>query len=310
MYLPCTALVKSLSRSCIVSEMTEAGLFRIGELSRRSGVSPELLRAWERRYDLLRPTRSPGGLRLYSARDLERVQTMQRHLARGLAAAEAAALAAQPEPDAAEGASHAPDAREELAAALEGFDEASAHAVVDSLLARMSLDAVLRDVVVPYLHDLGERWEHGEVSVAQEHFASSVLRGRLLGLARGWGRGLGPRVVLACAPGEQHDLGLIAFGLALRARGWRIVYLGTDTPLASVADAARACHPEFVVVSAVGRRVFGRHRSELEQLAAEHRLCLGGAGAAAANVENVEVLAAGPVEEAERLTQLARSAVP
>ena len=174
----------------------------------------------------------------------------------------------------------------------------------------MSLDAVLRDVVVPYLHDLGERWEHGEVSVAQEHFASSVLRGRLLGLARGWGRGLGPRVVLACAPGEQHDLGLIAFGLALRARGWCIVYLGTDTPLASVADAARACHPEFVVVSAVGRRVFGRHRSELEQLAAEHRLCLGGAGAAAANVENVEVLAAGPVDEAERLTQLARSAVP
>ena len=163
--------------------MTEAGLFRIGELSRRSGVSPELLRAWERRYDLLRPTRSPGGLRLYSARDLERVQTMQRHLARGLAAAEAAALAAQPEPDAAEGASHAPDAREELAAALEGFDEASAHAVVDSLLARMSLDAVLRDVVVPYLHDLGERWEHGEVSVAQEHFASSVLRGKSIGAA-------------------------------------------------------------------------------------------------------------------------------
>jgi DNA-binding transcriptional MerR regulator/methylmalonyl-CoA mutase cobalamin-binding subunit len=289
--------------------MTEIGLFRIGELSRRSGVSPELLRAWERRYDLLQPTRSPGGLRLYSARDLERVQAMQRHLARGLAAAEAAALAAQPEPAAAEGARHAPDAREELAAALEGFDEAAGHAVADSLLARMSLDAFLRDVVIPYLHDLGERWEHGEVSVAQEHFASSVLRGRLLGLARGWGRGLGPTAVLACAPGEQHDLGLIAFGLALRARGWRIVYLGADTPVASVADAARACDPEFVVVSAVGRRVFGLHRSELEQLAAEHRLCLGGAGAATAKVENVQVLTAGPVEEAERLTQLARSAV-
>jgi DNA-binding transcriptional MerR regulator/methylmalonyl-CoA mutase cobalamin-binding subunit len=298
-----------LYKPCIVATMTEIGLFRIGELSRRSGVSPELLRAWERRYDLLQPTRSPGGLRLYSARDLERVQAMQRHLARGLAAAEAAALAAQPEPDAAEGARHAPDAREELAAALEGFDEAAGHAVVDSLLARMSLDAFLRDVVIPYLHDLGERWEHGEVSVAQEHFASSVLRGRLLGLARGWGRGLGPTAVLACAPGEQHDLGLIAFGLALRARGCRIVYLGADTPVASVADAARACDPEFVVVSAVGRRVFGLHRSELEQLAAEHRLCLGGAGAATAKVENVQVLTAGPVEEAERLTQLARSAV-
>jgi methanogenic corrinoid protein MtbC1 len=202
------------------------------------------------------------------------------------------------------------DAQAQLTRALDAFDEPRAQAVLDRLLAAATVETVLGDVVLPYLQDLGARWARGEVSVAQEHFASSVLRGRLLGLARGWGRGLGPRVVLACAPGEQHDLGLIAFGLALRARGWRIVYLGTDTPLASVADAARACHPEFVVVSAVGRRVFGRHRSELEQLAAEHRLCLGGAGAAAANVENVEVLAAGPVEEAERLTQLARSAVP
>ena len=288
--------------------MTEVGLFRIGELSRRSGVSPELLRAWERRYDLLQPTRSPGGLRLYSASDLERVQAMQRHLARGLAAAEAAALATQAEADAAEGAPRVSDAREELASALAGFDEAAAHAVVDSLLARISVDAVLRDVVVPYLHDLGERWEHGEVSIAQEHFASSVLRGRLLGLARGWGRGLGPRVVLACAPGEQHDLGLIAFGLALRARGWRIVYLGADTPLASVADAARACHPEFVVVSAVEPRVFRRHRAELVELATDHRLCLGGAGAVHAKLDGVVTLSGGPVEEAERLTKLARAA--
>ena len=77
--------------------MSEGGLLRIGELSRRSGVSPELLRAWERRYGLLAPTRSPGGLRLYSADDLGRVRKMQQHLAGGLAAAEAAALAARSE---------------------------------------------------------------------------------------------------------------------------------------------------------------------------------------------------------------------
>ena len=76
--------------------MNETGLLRIGELSRRSGVSPELLRAWERRYGLLRPTRSSGGLRLYSPDDLERVRSMQRHLASGLAAAEASALASEP----------------------------------------------------------------------------------------------------------------------------------------------------------------------------------------------------------------------
>jgi MerR family transcriptional regulator, light-induced transcriptional regulator len=288
--------------------MSEVGLFRIGELSRRSGVSPELLRAWERRYALLQPTRSPGGLRLYTAGDVERVETMRQHLAAGLAAAEAAALALRFEQESVEDSPPPSAARAELATALAAFDETAAHAVVDTLLARMSLDALLRDVIVPYLHELGDRWERGEVSVAQEHFASSVLRGRLLGLARGWGRGLGPRVVLACAPGEQHDLGLIAFGLALRARGWRIVYLGADTPLASVADAARACDPQFVVVSAVGPRVFRRHRAGLTELADAHRLYLGGAGAGAANLGvDAELLVGGPVEEAERLTQLARA---
>jgi MerR family transcriptional regulator, light-induced transcriptional regulator len=288
--------------------VSDVGPFRIGELSRRSGVSPELLRAWERRYDLLRPTRSPGGLRLYTAHDLERVEAMRRHLAAGLAAAEAAALAGRAETGAAD-ASPSPDAaRVELGAALAAFDEAAAHAVIDALLARISLDALLRDVVVPYLHELGERWERGEVSVAQEHFASSILRGRLLGLARGWGRGLGPRVVLACAPGEQHDLGLIAFGLALRARGWRVVYLGADTPLGSVADTARACDPEFVVISAVEPRTFRRHRAELAALAVGHRVCLGGAGAASASVDDdVATLEGGPVEEAERLTELVRA---
>lgn len=281
-------------------------LLRIGELSRRSGVSPELLRAWERRYGLLQPTRSAGGLRLYSSDDLERVQAMQHHLGRGLAAAEAAALAGEPPADAAPEPATVATAKRELEAALAAFDEAAAHAVFDSLLATATLDTLITEVVVPYLRELGERWERGDASVAEEHFASSVLRGRLLGLARGWGRGLGPRVVLACAPGELHDLGLIAFGLALRGRSWRVVYLGTDTPLASVADAADAADAAFVVVSAVDGKRFRAHRDGLRELAAAHRLCLGGAGAARAQLDfDVHVLGGEPVHEAEELTALA-----
>jgi MerR family transcriptional regulator, light-induced transcriptional regulator len=284
-----------------------AAALRIGELSRRSGVTPELLRAWERRYGLLQPTRSPGGLRLYSADDLARVEAMKRHLADGFAAAEAAALASRP-------ARHGdeeitiPAAKDELAAALASFDDGNAHAVFDALLARLSIDTLLRDVIVPYLHELGDRWERREVSIAQEHFASTLLRGRLLGLARGWGRGIGPVAVLACAPAEQHDLGLLAFGLALRARGWRIVYLGTDTPIASVADAARSCSPAAVVVSAVDARVFRRHAEELQELGRHTRLCLGGAGAAKVRLDTELLQLTGdPVDEAEQLTQLARS---
>jgi DNA-binding transcriptional MerR regulator len=286
--------------------MDNSGLLRIGELSRRSGVSPELLRAWERRYDLLRPTRSAGGLRLYSAADLESVRAMQRHLAEGLAAAEAAALAsrsAEPAPSAV--ALH--DLRRELENALLAFDEPRAQAIIDSLLAAATLDTVLSKVVVRYLHELGEGWQRGEVSVAQEHFASSVLRGRLLGLARGWDRGLGPRVLLACAPGEHHDLGLICFGLALRERGWRIGYLGADTPIDSVASAALAFAPEFVVLSAVTAKRFRAKADELRELAKATRLCLGGAGAAAAGVgaDAIE-LNSDLVQEAERLTGLPR----
>jgi methanogenic corrinoid protein MtbC1 len=290
------------------SAVSESGLLRIGELSRRSGVSPELLRAWERRYRLLEPTRSAGGLRLYSPADVQRVQTMQHYLAEGLAAAEAAALATSPLVEEATASLAPAAARRELDAALSAFDEARAHGILDELLGATTLDSILSDVVVPYLHELGDRWERGEASVAQEHFATSVLRGRLLGLARGWDRGLGPRVLLACAPGEWHDLGLLAFGLALRARGFRIFYLGADTPIDSVAGAAAAVKPDFVVVSAVTADPFRSVAAELRELGRRHRLCLGGAGAAEVDIDAL-ALTGDPVEEAETLMTLARTAL-
>jgi MerR family transcriptional regulator, light-induced transcriptional regulator len=285
----------------------EAGLLRIGELSRRTGVSPELLRAWERRYNLLKPTRSAGGLRLYGADDLERVGQMQQHLAEGLAAAEAAALASEHVGPPQSLAFDSDSARHELGAALEAFDEPAAQAILDSLLSSTTLDSMLADVVLPYLHELGERWESGEISVAQEHFVSAVLRGRLLGLGRGWGRGFGPRALLACLPGEQHDLGLISFGLALRTRGFRIAYLGGDTPVESVVSAAHAVDPAFVVLSAVSAKSFRKLVPELRAFARDHRTCIGGAGAREAEAKAIgaTLLSGGPVEEAERLAEAA-----
>ena len=280
--------------------MTEDAHLRIGELSRRSGVSPELLRAWERRYGLLRPQRSAGGLRLYSSGDLERVRAMQRHMTGGLAAREAAALAGQARVEAApqRTAVDADRARAELGDALEAFDEPRAQGVFDGLLSRTTVDTLLADVVMPYLHDLGDRWERGELSVAQEHFASNVLRGRLLGLARGWGRGAGPRALLACPEGERHDLGLIAFGLALRERGWRIDYLGPDTPVQSIEEAARRTEPSVIVLCAVRPEPL----APIAALATRHRVAIAGAGAAGASVQGVERLTGDPVTEAERLT--------
>jgi DNA-binding transcriptional MerR regulator len=290
---------------------TTGELLRIGELSRRVGVTPELLRAWERRYGLLRPARSAGGLRLYSPADVERVALMQQHLAEGLAAAEAAALAVREAVDEepSRRALRPAVIREELSEALDTFDEPRAQAILDRLLALATLDALLSEVVVPYLQELGERWERGEVSVAQEHFASSVVRGRLLGLARGWGLGRGPTAVLACLPGEQHDLGLIAFGLALRSRGWRIVYLGPDSPIDTVAEVRRRIEPDLVVLSAVSRERVRPLMPKLRALARCHPLALGGAGAENGTLEKSGILplTGDPTAEAARVTTLVPS---
>jgi len=287
-------------------------VLRIGELSRRSGVSPELLRAWERRYELLRPTRSPGGLRLYSLEDLERVRLMRQHIDGGLAAAEAATLVSRtPVGDAAADtpALSRAGAQQELAAALDAFDEPAAQAVIDRQLATTTLDSFLSEVVLPYLRELGERWERGKASVAQEHFASSVLRGRLLGLARGWGLGLGPLALLACLPGEQHELGLVAFGLALRARGWRVGYLGGDAPLDTVSRAADDLRPGLVVLSTVSDDRARAAVDELRSLAGQHRVAVGGAGATDGVAEAIGAIAltGDVVVEAGRVTALAQS---
>lgn len=278
---------------------------RIGELSKRSGVSPELLRAWERRYGLLEPVRTAGGLRLYSLDDLERVRLMQQHLATGLAAAEAAGEvsrgAAGAEPAAP--AFSAAAARAELAAAVDRYDEPGVQAVVDRVLATASSDALLVDVLLPYLRDLGDRWRRGEAAIGEEHFATNVIRGRLLGLARGWGRGLGPVALLACLPGEQHELGLLAFGLALRAHGWRVSYFGGDTPLEDV-ERATARKPDLIVFAAVSRKRVRPLEGRIRALAKRHRVALGGRGAREEDADALGVLAltGDPVAEAERIT--------
>lgn len=256
--------------------MTEE-LLRIGELSRRVGVPVASLRAWETRYGLLAPTRTTGGFRLYDSEDVARVLAMRANLDRGLSAAEAARLALS---EAREGSTPLlASGAQELTSALDRFDESAAQAVLDRLLGGLSLDVVLRGVLVPYLHEMGDRWRQGEVSVAQEHFASNVVRGRLMSLARGWGRGSGPLAVLACAEDEQHDLPLLMFGLLLRTYGWRIDYLGADTPLSSLVQAVREIAPVAVVVSGTTPGSLDGQSAGLQEVALIAPLYVAGAAA-------------------------------
>ena len=293
----------------MVSELSPPGVLRIGELSRRLGVSDHVLRAWERRYGLLRPVRTTGGFRLYSEADLDRVRRMQAYLAHGLSAAQAARAAVDGEPPAGTGAGGPAyrdglmDVAATLAAALDEFDEPAAHAVLDRLLGTLTVETVLRDVVLPYLRALGDRWERGEVSVAQEHFASNLIRGRLAGLARGWGHGHGPRAILACLPDELHDIALLAFGIVLNRNGWRIDYLGANTPLDDLIRMAHAHRPDLIVLVGSAPERFDGLTDDLLRLARLAPVALAGSGAtpALADAVGARLLTDDPVTAAEQM---------
>jgi len=263
--------------------MAEKGRLRIGELSKRVGVSPELLRAWETRYGLVDPERTPGGLRLYSKDDEQRVIEMRRQIAAGLSAAEAARVALR--------ALATPASMERLLSDLDStlaaLDEPAAQAALDRTFQSLDLETALARVILPYLHDVGERWAATDVGVEQEHFASNVIGGRLRTLARGWGEGDGDCALLACPPGEQHELGLLCFGLLLREAGWRIAYLGADTPPVDVATAIPELSPALVVFGAIIAQRFIDAADGIRALSAQTRVAIGGAGASKALAESL-----------------------
>jgi DNA-binding transcriptional MerR regulator len=298
----------------IVADSTPPALLRIGALSRRLGVSDHVLRAWERRYGLLRPVRTAGGFRLYSEADLARVRRMQAHLAEGLSPAQAAQAAIDEDtPARAVADSGTVEHRDGLAGAagtlaraLDEFDETTAHAVLDRLLSTLTVETVLREVILPYLRQLGERWERGAVSVAQEHFASNVIRGRLASLGRGWGHGYGPRALLACVPGERHDIALLAFGIVLHRNGWRIDYFGADTPLDDLVRMADTKRIDLVVLVATTRERFDPLFEDLSRLVGLAPVAIGGAGAtpALADAVGAHLLTGDPVTAAEQTASL------
>ena len=286
-------------------------MLRIGELSRRVGVSDHVLRAWESRYGLLRPVRSAGGFRLYSDADEDRVRRMQARLADGWSAAEAAraAVAEEQAGNAAatvvEAGSHTGlvEFGDALRRALAELDEPAAQALLDRLLTDFTVETVLRDVVVPYLRELGAAWEKGAISVAQEHFASHVIGARLASLARGWGTGRGPFALLACPPGELHELALLVFGIVLHRNGWRVRYLGANTPVGDLAQVTADTSPNLVVLAATTPQRFAEVVPELSRLAGMAPLALAGTGATRdlAHAIGARVLTQDPVTAAQHV---------
>jgi DNA-binding transcriptional MerR regulator len=283
------------------------GSMQIGQFSRAVGVSTDVLRAWERRYGVPRPRRTENGRRLYGPHDERLVRSMRVAIERGLPAAEAAREAletptdAPPEPPP---GGELDRLRGQLRRALTRMDDARAQEHLDRLFGAYSVDTALADVVLPFLRELGDRWARGEISVGHEHFATNVIHGRLLSLARKWDAGSGPRALLAAPPGELHTIGLLAFGLALGTRGWRITYLGADTPVDALSNLAAVLEPAQVVLASVRPDTYVAARVPLVELAARVPLAIAGAGAGpdlAAQL-GATLLEGDPITEASRVS--------
>jgi DNA-binding transcriptional MerR regulator len=268
-----------------------SGALRIGPFSERVGVKPDLLRAWERRYGLLRPTRSAGGFRLYTDADARRITRMRDALASGLSAAQAAEAAIAAEPPGAtiasggDGVAPLDIAVSRVLQAVARYDEGALRAVLDDSFAGVGIERTVGEVIVPALRAIGSGWEAGTMLVGQEHLASNVIRGRLQALKPLVGFGEGPLAVLACAPGEQHDISLLAFGVLLQARAWKVVFMGANTPLEPLQRAAQELRPALTVVAAFDERLLQAQEGALRELARTTRTALAGPGASASLAE-------------------------
>jgi len=200
----------------------------IAALTRRTGVPPDTIRKWEQRYGVLRPERTPGGQRRYTELDVARVEWLKARIEEGFRIGEAAALlgTAQVEVGGMGGL------RAAIVAATRRSDVDALRVAIDQALLLDSTEQAFAEVLAPALVEIGELWARGEVSVAQEHLASGAVRSalqRMLADRRGRVRGV---AVLACAPGEWHEIGPLMLAVLLRADGWQVAYLGPNTPAA------------------------------------------------------------------------------
>ena len=239
--------------------MQSSGLFNIGLVAAETGVPPDTLRVWERRYGLPSPQRTDGGHRLYSADDIDTIHWLVGSKQRGLSIRRAVdlwqqrhALAATPLEDSPEleGAS-LDETRTAWRLACQDFDEARAEALIAAAFALYPAETVVPQVLLRGLAELGEAWQHDQVSVQQEHFASALVLRRLHTLVASCPAPHRDKTVLAaCPPGEEHSLGLLYLTWRLRRQGWPVVYLGDNVPRARLESILRHIQPDLALMAA------------------------------------------------------------
>ncbi len=254
-------------------------------VAERTGLTPATLRAWERRYNAIKPGRSEAGQRLYSDSDLERLRCLRRltkagrsiSLVASLSDEEASALLAEDRASRTETAAEAAGEAEDRSSgpgsewvseayqAMLHMDGVALERVLWNATLTLSAASFLDDVVTPLLTRVGAGWVAGEVTPVQEHFASAVVERVLDKLAAPSRADGGPTLVVATVRGERHGLGAKLASTAAILEGWSVRYLGIDLPVAAIAEAAESIGATAVAISAVDLdRAAGTRRAVVE----------------------------------------------
>ena len=227
--------------------------YPIRTVSTLTGVNPITLRAWERRYGLIRPVRTPKGHRLYTREDIDLIHQVTALLDKGVSISQVrAALGLAAEQRETRAVTDPWQGyRERMVSAITRFDESRLEDTYNEVQALYPTDLVTRRLLLPLLEELGRRWESAEGSVAEEHFFGVYLRNKLGARFHHRHRGnQGPRLLAACLPGEEHEIGLLLFALAAHDHGFRVVLLGANMPLAELPVAVKRAQADALVLSA------------------------------------------------------------
>jgi MerR family transcriptional regulator, light-induced transcriptional regulator len=234
----------------------------------RTGLKPDVLRAWERRYGVVAPIRSEGGQRLYSDEDVERLSLLTRAVSGGRAISQVAKLPLRTLRGIVEEDANAPrftpapvqsipsesraSVHDAALAAIESFDSAKLESVLRGAVLRFGIDAMLDGVIGPLLITIGSRWRAGMLGPAQEHLATAVLRRMLNWMMENGPLPAGsPALVVATLTGQAHELGAMLAAAAASSEGWRVVYLGSNLPPAEIAAATVRTRASAIALSFV-----------------------------------------------------------
>jgi DNA-binding transcriptional MerR regulator len=224
--------------------------FPIRTVSELTGVNSVTLRAWERRYGLIKPLRTPKGHRMYTRNDIQLIQEILERLSAGASIGQIAreilenAVADEADTDV------WTRYNRRMIGAIINFDDKGLDAVYNDAMSLYPVDVVTVRLILPLLEELGMRWEQQTGNVAEEHFFSVYLRNKLgarfhhLNL-----KNTGPKLIVACLPGEHHEFGLLLFALMALGKGYRVILLGADLPIGDLPHVAAKTGSQGIVLS-------------------------------------------------------------